>query len=212
MVKSINLGEFILTQTQDFDQKTAFIMKDDVGERRPISFADFNSKVLEISRYLSAAYGSKSLRFKIGLWAENRVEWCALAIATWHAGGVLVPLMHIATEDEIKRIIAAARLDALFISPKIIEAQHVSVESMPVKDIFLMDFKSTPPKESHLLTLGQILKVKQSQSDSIGAQVTESDLAVLIFTSGTTGNPKGVMLSHGNLVTNIKYPSSPLGI
>jgi long-chain acyl-CoA synthetase len=158
--------------------------------------------VLKITQVLRSRFPTTG--FKIGLWGENRVEWCALAIATWNAGGTLVPLMHIATDSEIKNIISAAKIDGLFISPKLEKNQDYGV-----KDTFLMDFTQTRGQGA-LRSLGDLLSElratpanPKSSTASQPEKFKEDKLAILIFTSGTTGHPKGVMLTHKNIISNI---------
>lgn len=192
-----NLSTFILATTHKFSSEPAFIVKETDGFRRPISFLEFNELVLKTTHVLQKKYATKG--FKIGLWSENRVEWCVIALATWRAGGTLVPLMHIASEAEIKNIVQAAKLDALFVSPKLYKNDDFGVD-----EVFSVDFK-TRKNPAAKQTLGDLLQqVKFFEASKLEvAKNSGDDIAVLIFTSGTTGNPKGVMLSHTNIITNI---------
>src|SRR5438105_1708031 len=112
-----NLTQFIISQTSRYKNRSAFIKKGLTGERHELSFRQFNEIVYKISEMLRTKYNKPG--FKIALWGENRIEWCALAYGVWHAGGVLIPIMHIATDGEVQNILAAAQVDALFISPKL---------------------------------------------------------------------------------------------
>jgi len=197
-----NLGELILECTASYRERPAFILKEADSSRRPLSFFEFNQLVLKISQILTSRFPQRG--FKIGLWGENRVEWCALAIATWKAGGTLVPLMHIATDSEITNIINAAKIDGLFISPKL-----EKIPKFGIKDTFLMDFTQTRGQGA-LRSLGDLLSELRAAPTNPKPPIirrpekfSDDELAILIFTSGTTGHPKGVMLTHKNIISNI---------
>lgn len=201
-INTNNLGAFILECTSSYRERPAFILKEADGSRRPLSFFEFNQLVLKISQILRQRFPTSG--FKLGLWGENRVEWCALAIATWNAGGTLVPLMHIATDAEIKNIISAAKIDGLFISPKLEKNQDYGIQ-----ETYSMDFTQTRG-QSPRRSLGDLLSDlratptnPKSQGSAREEKFSDDKLAILIFTSGTTGHPKGVMLTHKNIVSNI---------
>lgn len=122
-----------------------------------------------------------------------------MAFGVWHAGGTVVPLMHIATDLEIQNIIKAANLNCLFISPKLNKDSDFEVP-----EVLSMDFKTSQNQKRS--TLGNLMRDAPYDLPAQlkhGTRTHHDDMAVLIFTSGTTGNPKGVVLSHRNIVSNI---------
>lgn len=178
-----NLTEFILSRTVNYKSLPAFISKEN-NQRSTLTYDDFNDLVLKISAYFQKQFPQEN--FRVGLWGENRVEWCALAYGIWHAGGTLVPLMHIATKGEVQNIIQAAELDALFFSEKMETLENISFPH-------LHPMKLSGPGGIYDLT-ADLTPASSSR---------KGEIAVLIFTSGTTGNPKGVLLTHQNIMSNI---------
>lgn len=176
-----NISEFVRQRISSFEDLPAFILKKDQA-RTSVSFKDFWQLVDRYAEIFKTVY--KSQAFKIGLCGENRLEWCLLACAAWKANGTVVPLMHIATDEEIRNIIKAADLDILFISPNLNKTSTFPVPAQVSMDLVTL--------EAELAAMH--LKAKSTSTEKV---------AVLIFTSGTTGNPKGVMLSHENIITNM---------
>ncbi len=179
-----NLGEYILKRTAEHGESPAFTLKNN-EKRTSFTYNEFNQHVLRLSSSLKKRF--RNGPFKIGVWGENRIEWCIVAIATWHAGGTLVPIMHILTDFEVQNILNAAKVDILYVSSKLKKKGDFGAS-----DLRSLDFKS----------LGEKIETTIKSEFSVSLSNLKST-AVLIFTSGTTGQPKGVMLTHENILCNI---------
>jgi long-chain acyl-CoA synthetase len=140
--------------------------------------------------------------------AENRPEWCVADLAVIGAGAVTVPAYTTNTTDdhayllqhcEAKAVICSGRQPAKRLLPAVAQAPSAGfVLSMePLEDVGALPAPALSWAEA--LALGR----EVAPLDRAG-KLTKDDLACLIYTSGTGGRPKGVMLSHDNIMGNIR--------
>ena len=123
---------------------------------------------------------------KVAILGENRPEWAISYLAVTAMGAVAVPLDSLGTEDDLKGIIAHSESKGIIYSDKF----HGIIKEMPN-----LKFKILMDKDFEDL--------KNSSSDDYGYDVSLNDLAAIVYTSGTTGIPKGVMLTHKNIMSNV---------
>src|SRR5262249_41042437 len=134
---------------------------------------------------------------RVGLQSENRPEWGLAYLAILDAGAVVVPLDAQLRAREVGEILATAEATHCIVSARhratVEEARRDRLGALTL--IGLDD----GPDESHWSRAqrepGEPVAAPRGQPD---------DLAVILFTSGTTGRAKGVMLSHANLLTNVE--------
>ncbi|MGA2480618.1 MAG: AMP-binding protein [Spirochaetia bacterium] len=168
-------------------------------------------------RSLGAALLARGMRKgdRVGLISENRSEWVISYLAVACAGGVIVPYDILLKGEELASIVRASGARTIFTSAEYRE--KVQKASAGAVDTLIL-FDPPPAAERgmpyffSLLDEGRAL-VGRAGDPYAAAIVTPDDLAALIFTSGTTGTPKGVMLSHRNLVENgdAVQMTTPLG-
>jgi long-chain acyl-CoA synthetase len=140
---------------------------------------------------------------KIGIIANNRSEWIITDFATQYSGAVLVPIYPSITASEWEYILNEAQISVLFISDRFIYRKLKLIkENVPsLKYIFSYD---SIDGVSHWKELVQPYSAEEaSEIENIKRTTRTENLATIIYTSGTTGNPKGVMLSHANIVSNV---------
>ncbi|WP_457621488.1 AMP-binding protein [Persephonella sp.] len=146
----------------------------------------------EINRHITAY--SKELNIKKGdrvcIYSENRPEWIYSFFSVWKKGGIPVPIDFMSVEDEISYILEDSEPSYIFCSqekfPTLEKSLKILGRNIPV--LIFEDLKIN----SHAET---------DKKDQIST--SEEDTAVILYTSGTTGPPKGVMLSYKNLLSNI---------
>ncbi|HUI72078.1 MAG TPA: AMP-binding protein [Spirochaetia bacterium] len=132
---------------------------------------------------------------RVGLISENRSEWVITYLAVTSVGAVIVPYDILLKTEELAAIMRASEARIIFTSTEYLEKVQKAVGAS-AKDVIVFEetFASIVKEGRGLISSGNDAYAR--------AVVAPDDLAALIFTSGTTGTPKGVMLSHRNLVVN----------
>ncbi len=188
----------ILKQSRDlYGQKAC--MKTFKGDRFiDISYMEFAGTAFDIARGL-LSLGLKS-GDKVALLSENRPEWGASYLATLAAGGINVPLDALLKISGWSHILRESKSRFLFLSQNFLpEIEQVFDDIPDLEFIICMD---RPPSGSPAIYFDD-LEAKGSQYQGEPVKPKVDDLAAIIFTSGTTGQSKGVMLTHENIVSDI---------
>ncbi len=141
---------------------------------------------------------------KVAIISNNRPEWNFCDFGCQQANIVTVPVFPTISNSDLEYIINHAEVKAIFISDKNIYAKLVQVEkNIPtVKHVISFNEIEGIMSFSEFLELGKKHQ-NEVMLDAIKSKIKPEDLLTLLYTSGTTGVPKGVMVSHHNLVTNV---------
>lgn len=152
---------------------------------------------------------------RVALLCENRWEWPVTDFAVLAIGGVDVPLYPTLTPDQIGYMLRDSGAKAVFVSSgeqyqKIREAGDLP----DLEHVVVMDPGSYEGATSfsELMKDAAAKEQRDAAFDALLRTAQPEDLATIIYTSGTTGEPKGVMLTHGNLASNLNYSTGPLGL
>jgi len=186
--------------------KENFILYKEKGKYKGISTQEFKNMVEEFSLGLRELNVSKN--DKIILLSENRPEWIISDLAILAFGGITVPIYPTLTAGQIKYIINDSDAKVVIFSNEIQGEKIKSIKHELPKVEKLISFVS-PPFEgvlsfSRVREMGKKRKEKESELfEKTALAIKPNDLATIIYTSGTTGMPKGVMLTHMNILSNI---------
>jgi len=203
-VKTIeNLKEMLNQSAAQYGDKSAFFINNKNGNFDNISYSQFKSDV----DAFGTALINLGLKNKcIAVIGENRYEWCVSYLATVGGTGIIVPIDRELPENEIQNILTRCNADAIIYSNNHNECmENLSKASLSVKYYINMDAEKD---HGFYMSYKQLLKngkdmVSSGNNDFIEAQIDNNALAILLFTSGTTGLAKGVMLSHKNICSNM---------
>lgn len=174
--------------------RTAYRMRKDDLSMRSVSFGE----VFELSKRLAARLGTLGLRRgdHVAMVGENGPEWAISYFAVVWAGAVAVPLDSRATERNLKRVLGLS--DSRFL-------------------IASGGFRETLGHEEGIeaaIPMEEIAEDPGRDEERAQAESADPDrVAEIVFTSGTTGTPKGVTLSHGNIMSSVEsmYGAFPIG-
>lgn len=152
---------------------------------------------------ISANGFDHELQSKVGIIANNRPEWIITDFAVQSLGAVLVPIYPSITEAEWAYIINESKIEVLFISDKHIYKKIKNILSETPSLMHVYSYDEIEGVKNWNELLNPISDEECISIDEIRSSVQSEHLATIIYTSGTTGNPKGVMLSHKNIVSNV---------
>jgi long-chain acyl-CoA synthetase len=195
-----NLLELFYQQYQTQNKESIFLqsLKD---PRKKYSWEDVYLNINKLSKEISKHIkkGDRCL-----LVSENRPEWMISDLSIMLSGGVTVPAYTTYTERDYEYIIDDCTPTIIIISDKI---QHEKIKNIiPKKDfikktIFFENIENI--NEEFNLRIQDIFNRNNSGNQNFSdLKIQRKDMACIIYTSGTQGNPKGVMLSHGGILNN----------
>lgn len=171
-------------------------------------------EVISTARLLAKSLMAAGLKKddKVGLISANRPEWNLVDYACQYIGAVSVPIYPTLTNDDIAYIFQDAGVKLVFASNEELAGKASSGGSAIEGFLGVKTFDDVPGFDHWKAFTQPGISVSDAALNAMTDAVTGEDLLTLIYTSGTTGRPKGVMLSHNNLVSNVKacVPCFPL--
>jgi long-chain acyl-CoA synthetase len=190
-------------------RERAVLWQDESGNWHPLSSDQLLARVYTLANAFRSWGIVKGDR--IALLAENRWEWPVVDFATLVLGAVDVPIYPTLTAEQIAALLIDSGARVAVVST---EAQYQKIASIrsqtPLERIVVMDQVADLESTPGVITLSSLLQGADASAADMqpwlrSFAVKPEDLATLIYTSGTTGEPKGVMLTHGNIASNLNY-------
>lgn len=170
---------------------------DFVPERVTRTYAEVLQNIERLANWLSVAGISKGTHVAVS--GKNSSEWATVYLATLFAGGIIIPIDYGLREPEIENLLNTAKPKFFFVD----EEKYDYFCMHPCGSLVF----SLSPKYVNSYAYGLETSAKATITPA-----TEMDTAAILFTSGTTGIPKGVMLSHRNLVSDCYLAQTNLEI
>ena len=202
MASITRLFDFPYHQLENFNISDALVTKQD-GKWIKTSTEEYIAKANAISRALIRMGVQKNDKIAI-ISSNNRTEWNIMDIGVLQTGAQIVPIYPTISEEDYAYVLNHSESIYCFVSDEeVLRKVNLIKESVPtLKEIYSFNPIEGCKNWSELLELGKN-ESNQNELEEIKNKISSEDLATIIYTSGTTGKPKGVMLSHQNIVTNV---------
>jgi acyl-CoA synthetase (AMP-forming)/AMP-acid ligase II len=189
-ISDLAITPFVLGKARELGRKPALI---DGASGRSLGYAELVTSVRAVAGQLAARGFRKGDAFAI--FSTNALEYAIIFHAVTSLGGFATTLNPLATEEEVARQLRDAGCRSLLTTPALVDKVHAATRSAPLREVFVLGEAPGATPFVALLAPG---------ADPPEVAIDPStDLAALPYSSGTTGMPKGVMLTHRNLVANL---------
>ncbi|ARV06046.1 long-chain fatty acid--CoA ligase [Polaribacter sp. SA4-10] len=200
-IEITRLFDFPYYQLETYNLEKAFTTKYN-GEWSSITTKEYIDKANQISRGL-LRLGIKPNDKIAVISTTNRTEWNICDIGVLQTGAQNVPIYPTISKEDYEYVLNHSESIYCFVSDvDVLEKVNQIKENTSLKGVFTFDDIANEKSWNEILELGKD-KSNQEEVEARKEAVQPDDLATLIYTSGTTGRPKGVMLSHKNIVSNV---------
>ncbi len=213
-----SLAIMILERTRRYGSKRIFQRKR--GSRwEDITWQQFGEQIVYAAKGLAALGFQPGKR--LAILADNRPEWPLIDLACLYLGGVDVPLYLTSQPNDLAYILKDAGVTFLAVAgdDQRTKIEQIATQVPTLSQVINLDHGPDDPSSPQEGRLGHLpslsLKSLLAQGEQAGGTtqpVSHPDLATIIYTSGTTGLPKGVMLTHANILANAKDSAQILSI
>ena len=214
----LTLNELFLQAVDKFDKPDAFLTKI-AGKYQMVSSREALCRVAA----LAAVFEQGGVRQgdRVTILSENRLEWTLADYALLGLGAVVVPLYPTLLEPEIEYILRDSSAQGIVVSTAIQLRKALAVRARIPKIKFILAMENSSPSDPGVCRWPEALASPKESSDDLVAwfrkralEVKTDDTASLLYTSGTTGEPKGVVLTHANFTSNVRaceslFPLTP---
>ena len=196
-----NLRDLLFKSCNSYSDRIALKSKKG-GVYHSLTYEQLWCQVIE----MATAYARLDLRpgDQVAVLSENRTEWVVAYLAAVTTGLVVVPIDKDLTPQEMVRVLKYSKAKTLICSQEYVNRLNRYRGELEALERWIsMEDQTEGVDQSfrQALQMGREARKKGDRSFE-GAVVAADDLAAVIFTSGTTGKPKGVMLTHGNIASN----------
>lgn len=203
-----NVAELYRTSAERFESMPAFATRRKALEWEPVSFRELYEQGLDLATGL-IEFGVEA-REHVGLFGDNRIEWILADYGVQLCGAADVPRGRDVTDSELVYIVNHAEVRVAFVETAELQEKILRLRpEMPgLREIILLDPKASTQSGVRalrdIIDFGnQLRAIGDKRAEKRISKIKTDDLFTLIYTSGTTGVPKGVMLTHANIISQM---------
>ncbi|MEW6518711.1 MAG: AMP-binding protein [Thermodesulfobacteriota bacterium] len=196
------LNELAETSCRKFAERPALSL----AFHQPITYGELFDRLVSTASVLQSSGIRK--KDKVAILAENSPNWAIAYLAAIRLGAIVVPILPDFPEADVRHILTDAKVKILFTTQRQIEKIY-ELRDSKLSAVIMLDDTTTEKMISNVETFSAFLAKADQLRDKCRQladrppTVGPDDLAGIIYTSGTSGHSKAVMLSHGNLCANV---------
>lgn len=142
-------------------------------------------------------------RDKVAILSKNRPEWLLVDLAVQKSGAILTPVYPTINVHELEFIFTDAQVKAVFVNDEELYHKVLSLKDKVPGLQYIFTFEHVPHAQHWKELLSLATPELVNSIPSITEKIKYEDVATILYTSGTTGTPKGVMLTHSNILSNV---------
>lgn len=199
-MSELRLFDLAYNQLEKFPNPKMFVSKLN-GNWIGVSTSEFLKTAMDVSRGLISLGVHPG--DKIAVVSSNRVEWNTMDIALQQIGAIMVPVYPNISEADYKYIFNNAEIKLCFVGTDELfhKIENIKSEVPSLEKTYTFDKVDGAPNWESVIK--HAADTPEEEVKKRSAAIKNGDLVTIIYTSGTTGNPKGVMLSHNNILSNV---------
>ena len=204
-----SIREMLDTARKEASDKTAFEYKDEKDKDKiiKVSYKEFIDDTIYLG---TALYKYNLLDKHVAIIGENSYKWITVYITMLQGNGVFVPIDKELTIDGVINVLKHSESEVLFYSKKYEDWIEKISEELPNIKYFIGLFNDEKDCKGKILSYDEFIKegkkeYKNGNNKFCNLKADSNELRMLVYTSGTTGNPKGVMLSEHNVLSVANY-------
>jgi len=199
--------EMLLETIAKFPENDVFRFKKE-GKIQKITYAEFGEQIKDLTHGLLDLGMKKG--DKIAILSYNRPEWAVADFSSFAVKGIVVPIYQTLPPKQIEYILKDSGTRAIFVENELQLKKIEEIQKSLPKLKFIISFEKLPKQAESVILLENLLQRGKSHRaanpekfDKLIQSIKSSEICTIVYTSGTTGDPKGVMLHHKGFVNDI---------
>ncbi len=204
--EEVSMAAVFQNRTMEHGDEACVAYRNDAAEWFDVSWNQMSEMIHNLAYYLM----EKGIQHgdKVAVFSPNRYEWWVADMAILSIGAVNIPIYATNTSDEVRYILDNSDARICFVGTKVHLEKVVAVRNRLPKLMEIVLFDDLDKKAEGVITVKEAFKFGKDHADEALfnrrlTAIKPEDLCTFIYTSGTTGDPKGVMLSHKNIISNV---------